>query len=187
MSDEIYAELSFDDTFKSISNYCPEQTIISSGLSKWCAAGGWRLGHFVIPHELTKLKNSLKVLASETFSSVSAPIQYAVLAGFENFGFGVMTWAVSGLRTAQQNSIQNRAGIIPPWLEGHVWGGTSWGLRHTVWGGESPPLRVPPVRVPPLKGSPPWGFPPLRVPPLKGSPPLRVPPLKGSPPQGAFP
>ena len=84
LSDEIYAELSFDDTFKSISNYCPEQTIISSGLSKWCAAGGWRLGHFVIPNELTKLKNSLKVLASETFSSVSAPIQYAAIAAYQN-------------------------------------------------------------------------------------------------------
>ena len=82
LSDEIYAELSFDDTFKSISNYCPEQTIISSGLSKWCGAGGWRLGHFVIPKELEKIKNSLKVLASETFSSVSAPIQYAAIAAY---------------------------------------------------------------------------------------------------------
>ena len=84
LSDEIYAELSFNDNFKSISSYCPEQTIISSGLSKWCAAGGWRLGHFVIPNELTKLKNSLKVLASETFSSVSAPIQYAAIAAYNN-------------------------------------------------------------------------------------------------------
>ena len=84
LSDEIYSELSFQDNFKSISSYCPEQTIISSGLSKWCAAGGWRLGHFVIPNELTKLKNSLKVLASETFSAVSAPIQYAAIAAYKN-------------------------------------------------------------------------------------------------------
>ena len=61
--------------YKSISNYCPEQTIISNGLSKWCAGGGWRLGYFVIPNELNNIKNSLKVLASETFTSVSAPIQ----------------------------------------------------------------------------------------------------------------
>ena len=84
LSDEIYSELSFEDNFKSISNYCPEQTIISNGLSKWCSAGGWRLGHFVIPNELTKLRNSLKVLASETFSSVSAPIQYAAIAAYKN-------------------------------------------------------------------------------------------------------
>ncbi len=84
LSDEIYSELSFEDNYKSISNFCPEQTIISTGLSKWCGAGGWRLGYFVIPNELTKLKNSLKVLASETFSSVSAPIQYAAIAAYKN-------------------------------------------------------------------------------------------------------
>ena len=84
LSDEIYSELSFENNYKSISNYCPEQTIISSGLSKWCGAGGWRLGHFVIPKELEKIKNSLKVLASETFSSVSAPIQYAATAAYNN-------------------------------------------------------------------------------------------------------
>ena len=84
LSDEIYSELSFDDNYKSISSYCPENTIISTGLSKWCGAGGWRLGYFVIPNELTRLKNSLKVLASETFSSVSAPIQYAAIAAHQN-------------------------------------------------------------------------------------------------------
>jgi len=84
LSDEIYSELSFEDNYKSISNYCPENTIISNGLSKWCGAGGWRLGYFVIPNELEILKNSLKVLASETFSSVSAPIQYAAIAAHRN-------------------------------------------------------------------------------------------------------
>ena len=84
LSDEIYSELSFQSKYKSISNYCPQNTIISTGLSKWCGAGGWRLGYFVIPNELTKLKNSLKVLASETFSSVSAPIQYAAIAAHKN-------------------------------------------------------------------------------------------------------
>ena len=83
LSDEIYSELSFKNNYKSISNYCPEQTIISSGLSKWCGAGGWRLGHFVIPNELKQLGNSLKVLASETFSSVSAPIQYAAISAYK--------------------------------------------------------------------------------------------------------
>ena len=84
LSDEIYSELSFQDNYKSISSYCPEQTIISSGLSKWCSAGGWRLGHFVIPNELKSLSNSLKILASETFSAVSAPIQYAAIAAYQN-------------------------------------------------------------------------------------------------------
>ncbi len=83
LSDEIYSELSFEDNYRSIANLCPEKTIVSNGLSKWCGAGGWRLGHFIIPNELKKLKNSMKVLVSETFTSVSAPIQYAAVAAYE--------------------------------------------------------------------------------------------------------
>ena len=84
LSDEIYSELSFSKEYKSIANFCPENTIISSGLSKWCAAGGWRLGYFIIPNELRELGDSLKVLASETFSSVSAPVQYAAVNAYKN-------------------------------------------------------------------------------------------------------
>ena len=84
LSDEIYSELSFEKNFKSIANYYPEKTIISTGLSKWCGAGGWRLGYFIIPDNLSNITNQLKVLASETFSSVSAPIQYAAIAAHEN-------------------------------------------------------------------------------------------------------
>ena len=84
LSDEIYSELTFESNYNSISNLCPERTIISNGLSKWCGAGGWRLGYFIIPNELKNLRDSLKILASETFSSVSAPIQYAAIAAYEN-------------------------------------------------------------------------------------------------------
>ena len=84
LSDEIYSELTFCNKFESISNFCPEKTIISNGLSKWCGAGGWRLGYFIIPDSLSKIKKMLKVLASETFSSVSAPIQYAAVSAFKN-------------------------------------------------------------------------------------------------------
>ena len=84
LSDEIYSELSFNENFKSISQFYPEKTIISNGLSKWCGAGGWRLGYFLIPEVLGELRDSLKILASETFSSVSAPIQYAAIAAYSN-------------------------------------------------------------------------------------------------------
>ena len=84
LSDEIYSELTFDENYESISNYCSEQVIVSNGLSKWCGGGGWRLGYFVIPNELSKLKNSIKVLASETFSAVSTPIQFAAISAFNN-------------------------------------------------------------------------------------------------------
>jgi aspartate aminotransferase len=82
LSDEIYSELSFEKEFKSISNFCPEKTIISTGLSKWCGAGGWRLGYFIIPNSLNILRDSINVLASETFSAVSAPIQYAAIKAY---------------------------------------------------------------------------------------------------------
>ena len=84
LSDEIYSDLTFENNFTSIADYCPQHTIISNGLSKWCGAGGWRLGYFVIPNEYLKLMHSLKVLASETFTSVSAPIQYAAILAFND-------------------------------------------------------------------------------------------------------
>ena len=82
LSDEIYSELTFNGQYKSISNFYPEGTIISTGLSKWCGAGGWRLGFFAIPKQLKDLKNSLKILCSESFTSVSAPIQYAAVEAY---------------------------------------------------------------------------------------------------------
>ena len=84
LSDEIYSELTFEDNYQSISNFSPENTIISTGLSKWSGAGGWRLGYFILPENLSEITNQLKVLASETFSSVSSPIQYAAIAAHKN-------------------------------------------------------------------------------------------------------
>ena len=83
LSDEIYSNLTFSNKYQSISNFYPEGTIISTGLSKWCGAGGWRLGFFAIPNQLKNLKNSLRVMCSESFTSVSAPIQYAAVEAYE--------------------------------------------------------------------------------------------------------
>ncbi len=82
LSDEIYSRLTFNNQYRSISNFYPEGTIVSTGLSKWCGAGGWRLGFFAIPSQLKELKNSLKILCSESFTSVSAPIQYAAVEAY---------------------------------------------------------------------------------------------------------
>ena len=84
LSDEIYSELSFKENYQSISNFCPDKTIVSTGLSKWCGAGGWRLGYFLVPDSLIEIKNMINVLASETFSAVSAPIQYAAIKAYKN-------------------------------------------------------------------------------------------------------
>ena len=83
LSDEIYSRLTFDKKYTSISSFYPEGTIVSTGLSKWCGAGGWRLGFFAIPKQLNEIKNSLKILCSESFTSVSAPIQYAAIEAYE--------------------------------------------------------------------------------------------------------
>jgi len=83
LSDEIYSQLTFEEQYVSISNFYPERTIVSTGLSKWCGAGGWRLGFFAIPNQLEELKNGLKILCSESFTSVSAPIQYAAVEAYK--------------------------------------------------------------------------------------------------------
>ncbi|MCW8892577.1 MAG: aminotransferase class I/II-fold pyridoxal phosphate-dependent enzyme [Deltaproteobacteria bacterium] len=83
LSDEIYGELNFAGCHQSIARYYPEGTIIASGLSKWAGAGGWRLGTFAFPEELKWLMESMTVVASETFTATSAPIQYAAVKAFE--------------------------------------------------------------------------------------------------------
>ncbi len=82
LSDEIYGELNFKGNHTSIAKYYPEGTIISGGLSKWCGAGGWRLGTFTFPPALRWLLDSMSVVASETFTATSAPIQHAAVVAF---------------------------------------------------------------------------------------------------------
>jgi aspartate aminotransferase len=82
LSDEIYGELNFKGKHVSIAKYYPEGTIISSGLSKWCGAGGWRLGTFNFPPSLHWLLEAMATVASETFTSTSAPIQFAAVSAF---------------------------------------------------------------------------------------------------------
>jgi len=83
LSDEIYGEVHHKGQHVSISRFYPEGTIISSGLSKWCGAGGWRLGYFVFPPALSWLLEAMASAASETYTSTSAPIQYAAVTAFE--------------------------------------------------------------------------------------------------------
>jgi aspartate aminotransferase len=83
LSDEIYSGTHFDGAHVSLARYYPEGTIISNGLSKWCGAGGWRLGFFVFPQTLAWLANGMAAVASETFTSTSAPIQYAAVSALE--------------------------------------------------------------------------------------------------------
>ncbi len=83
LSDEIYGPLHHEGAHISVSRYYPEGTIVSSGLSKWCGAGGWRLGTFAFPEELSWLCESMASVASETFTSVCTPVQCAAITAFQ--------------------------------------------------------------------------------------------------------
>ena len=83
LSDEIYGELDHRGRHVSIASFYPEGTIISGGLSKWCGAGGWRLGTFTFPRPLGWLKEAMAAVASETYTSTSAPIQFAAVRAFQ--------------------------------------------------------------------------------------------------------
>ena len=82
LSDEIYTDLTFNGSYDSISKFYPEGTLISGGLSKWCGAGGWRLGFIAVPDKLKKFLKSLKTLASESYSTVNTPLQYAAVEAY---------------------------------------------------------------------------------------------------------
>lgn len=82
LSDEIYGRLHHDGQHVSMAKYYPEGTIVSTGLSKWCGAGGWRLGHFVFPQEFDRIQDTMAAAASETFSCASAPIQHAAVRAY---------------------------------------------------------------------------------------------------------
>ncbi len=83
LSDEIYTDLSFDNSYDSISKYYPGSTFISGGLSKWCGAGGWRLGFLAVPNGMKDFMKSLKSLASESYSTVNTPTQFAAVEAYK--------------------------------------------------------------------------------------------------------
>lgn len=87
VSDEIYGLLHHQNQHVSVARYYPEGTIISNGLSKWCGAGGWRLGFFSFPSGLRWLRDAMAVVASETFTATSAPIQHAAITAFNGGPF----------------------------------------------------------------------------------------------------
>ena len=83
LSDEIYTDLTFCNKYESISKFYPERTFISGGLSKWCGAGGWRVGFFAVPNSLSELLENIKTLASESYSTVNSPAQFAAVEAYE--------------------------------------------------------------------------------------------------------
>lgn len=75
--DEIYASLCHEGAAPSAAAYLPERTVITTGLSKSLALGGWRIGYARTPdntwgHDLMR---AVTGVASEMWSSLAAPMQ----------------------------------------------------------------------------------------------------------------
>ncbi len=83
VSDEIYGLLHHAGRHVSLMHYYPERTLVTTGLSKWCGAGGWRIGALLLDSALAKqVKHTLLGIASETYSCNSTPAQYAAIAAY---------------------------------------------------------------------------------------------------------
>lgn len=82
IADEIYGMTHYNGQVPSLSKYYPEGTVITTGLSKWCGAGGWRLGVAAFPKEQQDLLQEVAVMASETYSCAATPIQFAALQAY---------------------------------------------------------------------------------------------------------
>lgn len=85
IADEIYSLLTFNNDYSTLEQFYPEGCIVSSGLSKWCGAGGWRLGFMHIPPQLNHLLKTVVAVASETYSCAPAPIQIAATTAYKRF------------------------------------------------------------------------------------------------------
>ena len=85
LSDEIYFLVTHGkQKHHSISHFYPEGSFVLGGLSKHLSIGGWRLGVAILPdNEIgAQLMPALQVIASETWSSVPAPLQHAAITAY---------------------------------------------------------------------------------------------------------
>jgi len=84
ISDEIYGLLHHQGQHVSLASIYPERTMVTTGLSKWCGAGGWRLGALILPPNAPDgLYDAMIGLGSEVYSCAPAPIQVAGLSAYE--------------------------------------------------------------------------------------------------------
>ena len=83
ISDEIYSELIYDKTHKSIASYegMREKTIVINGVSKSHSMTGWRIGYTLAPSYITKEMTKLNGYYISCASSIS---QYAALEALTN-------------------------------------------------------------------------------------------------------
>ena len=75
LADEIYGQITFDDSFVSIGVHTT--TIRASSISKDLGCGGYKLGWLAFPNELEDFMQNVKSVAKTIYSAPAAPIQYA--------------------------------------------------------------------------------------------------------------
>lgn len=81
ISDEIYRDLTYAGAeFVSPAEFAPERTIVTTGLSKSLALGGWRVGVARFPD--VALRERVVSIASEIWSCASQPVQHAAAVAF---------------------------------------------------------------------------------------------------------
>ena len=83
LTDEIYAELSYDEPFTSFASIdgMQERTIVINGFSKAFAMTGWRLGFVCAPREISEAMLKIHQYAMMCASSMA---QYAALEALKN-------------------------------------------------------------------------------------------------------
>ncbi|CAK1241647.1 Aspartate/methionine/tyrosine aminotransferase (AspB) [Fructobacillus cardui] len=79
ISDEIYAEITYDKVHSSIAKFIPERTIVFNGLSKSHAMTGWRFGVIFAPESLMEGIAKVHVFNSYDVSSI---VQKAAIEAF---------------------------------------------------------------------------------------------------------
>jgi aspartate aminotransferase len=86
ISDEIYRDLVYDTAppFTSPAAFAPDRTVVTTGLSKSLALGGWRIGVARMPDGPlgSVLRDRLIAIASEIWSAPAGPIQQVAALAF---------------------------------------------------------------------------------------------------------
>ena len=119
LSDEIYFLVCHSEQKHiSIAEFYPEGTFILGGLSKHLSIGGWRIGVAVLPNTASgeRLMSAMEVIASEIWSSVAAPIQYAAVKAYSNDedleSYIKICTAIHGVRTRHIYKKLTEVGIV---------------------------------------------------------------------------
>ena len=106
---------------RSIAEFYPEGTIIFSGVSKNLSLGGWRMGYAILPKNMSEATKILGTVASETWSAVAAPVQWALSEVF--YTEGVLDYVkematIHGLRSNHIWAGLTEQGVLCPKPQG---------------------------------------------------------------------